>query len=249
MARFGRRNPGREHLSGEDVTSKMQRQYEHILESLRKYRRQWSERRRKSVAAATVRGMAAGNPGAVADWLQSAGIATDEQSQAELLAEDFHGRPGRQTIDVTEYEAYDEHGTVLGILVGLEIVDEDGEYETPIEFDYDSAGGRDNILVVSNPAGTNIEFVGGDQDIDWQTVDGAGAEGKYLVYVGPVWAVSYFADKHHLSGPKAQKDGIEYRHEFGDDGGELPHLVFDARNRKLLLVGGEYHIEPEGVAD
>jgi hypothetical protein len=235
------------HLAGPDVTAKMQRQYEHILASLREYHRQWSERKRKQVAAATVRGMAH-NPGAGAELLHRLGIATDDESRAELLAEEFHGRPGRQTIEVEEREEYDEHGVVLGILVGLEIVDEDGDYETPIEWDYDPAGSPKNVLVVSNPAGTNIEFVGGDQDIDWQAVDGAGEQGKYLVYVGMVYAISYFADKHHLSGPKSQKDGIEYRHEFGEDGGELPHLVFDRRNEKLLLVGGEYDVEPEGIA-
>ena len=80
-------------------------------------------------------------------------------------------------------------------------------------------------------------------------MDGAAGEaGKYLVYVGMVWAVSYFADKHHLSGPKSQKNGIEYRHEFGEEGGELPHLIYDARNAHLILAGGSYVIEPEGIA-
>ena len=71
--------------------------------------------------------------------------------------------------------------------------------------------------------------------------------------VGPVREITYWADKHHLSGPKSQAKWIEYFHEFGEriqfdeDEGELPYLVFDRRNRKLLLVGGAYTIEPEGI--
>jgi hypothetical protein len=78
-------------------------------------------------------------------------------------------------------------------------------------------------------------------------VDGASETEKNLVLVGPVCEISYFADKHHLSGPKEQKDGITYYHNFGEDDDELPYLVFDRRNRKLLLVGGSYTIESEGI--
>ena len=73
--------------------------------------------------------------------------------------------------------------------------------------------------------------------------------------VGPVYEIVYFADKHHLTGPKQQKTGMEYFHEFGEDEGfvkgdafdQLPWLVYDRRNVKLLLVGGSYTIEPEGI--
>lgn len=249
LHRQGRGNPGRKHLTGADVTAKMQRQYEHIVGSLRDYHRYGSDAKRKQVAAATVRKLQA-NRGMLQTWLRN--LTLDEEGKAERLAEEFHGRPTRDVIDVEEVEAYDEHGAVLGYLVKLCILSEDEEWETPITFPYDPDS-ENNVLLVSNPDGNNLEFVGGDQDIDWRAVEGASMNDKYLVMVGPVREITYWADKHHLSGPKSQAKGIEYFHEFGEriqfdeDEGELPYLVFDRRNRKLLLVGGAYTIEPEGI--
>ena len=235
-------NAGRKHLAGADVTAKMQRQYERILGSLRSKHRYTSDAKRKQVAAATVRSLQS-NPG--------------ELERAERLAEAFHGRPPRETIEVLETEHYDEYGSILGYLEELVItLDEDDEYVQGIQFPYSEARGRtkngpdnrDTVLAVSNPAGTNIEFVGGDQDIAWRKVEGSSAaDDKYLVMVGPVLKIAYFTDKHHLTGPISQAQGTPYEHEFGEEGGELPYLIFDRRNTKLLLVGGSYTIEPEGI--
>lgn len=243
IARRGRANPGLAHLAGRDVTARMQRQYEHILESLRDYHKFGSDARRKAVAAATVRKLQQ-NPSRLQTWLRN--LVLDQQGQAEQLTEDFHGRPARDVIDVEEREEYDEHGAVLGYLVELDILTEDGEHEIPIRFDYNPRS-ENNVLLVSNPAGTNLEFIGGDQDIDWRAVEGAALNDKYLVMVGPVIEITYFADKHHLAGPKAQANGMEFYHEFGEEGGEIPYLVYDRRNAKLILVGGSYTIEPEGI--
>jgi hypothetical protein len=233
MARMAR-NPGRRHLAGSDVTPKMQRQYEDILQSLRHYGRYRSDAKRKQVAAATVRKLAHHNP------------LNAEEHRAERLAEEFHGRPAREFIEVEEHEAYDEYGAVLGELERLDILMEDGHSFQSIQFDF-VLGSDDNVLVVGDPDKQNIEFVGGDQDIPWREVEGASEAEKNLVIVGPVCEIDYFADKHHLEGPAEQQHGITYYHEFGDEGGELPTLLFDRRNTKLLLAGGDYTIEPEGI--
>ena len=147
-----------------------------------------------------------------------------------------------------EEDAYETSGAVLGYLVELGIMADDDRSEIPIRFPYDPQEPENNILVVSNPQGTNIEFVGGDQDINWRAVDGASAMNeKHLIMVGPVEEIVYWADKHHLSGPKEQKNGMEYYHDFGEDTDELPWLIFDRMNTRLLLVGGAYTIEPEGI--
>jgi hypothetical protein len=172
----------------------------------------------------------------------------DDETRAERLAEEFHGRPAREYFEIEEKETYDDFGAVLGCLQGLKILMDDGDSFIPIEFDYEPDS-DDNVLVVADPEGKNIEFVGGDQDIDWQDVDGAREADKNLVLVGPVMEIEYFADKHHLSGPKEQKKGITYYHEFGEDAedAELPFLIFDRRNTKMWLAGGSYTIEPEGI--
>lgn len=320
MPRDRRPNPGRRHLAGQDITPRMQRQYEHVLESLHDYRPQWSEARRKSVAAATARKMTghAMNPKlssvsdivdiqraghkrgesllrdtGVAGWIVSKDSALsqfeiwwqyeapedlrelpkaavrsewlkgftsrtwgrnrnsgdDSAAEAERLAEDFHGRAARDVIDVEEEEVYDTHGAVLGYLQELAILTEDGHHTYPIEFPFEP-GSENNILVVSDPAGNNIEFVGGDQDIpDWQEIAEATEDDKNLVLIGPVEEINYWADKHHLEGPEEQKDGMTYFHKFGEEGGEMPWLVLDRRNRKMLLVSGSYTIQPEGITN
>lgn len=251
LPRQGRRNPGRKHLRGVDVTDKMQRQYEHILESLRERHRFHGDRKRKSVAAATVWKLAkTKNPSAISSLFRNLGIGLDDESRAELLAEDFHGRPVRDVIDIEERDVYDEHVSVLGYLKELAILMEGEDSVIPIQFgeDDDPTVDEDTVYVVSNPAGTNIEFIGGDQDIDWRKVDGSSEEGKYLVWVGPVYSITYYTDKHHLTGPASQKTGTPYEHEFGDEGGDLPCLIFDRQNRRLMLVGGDYEITPEGIA-
>jgi hypothetical protein len=212
----------------------MQRQYEDILQSLRHYHRYKSDAKRKQVAAATVRKLAKENP------------LNHGEEEAIRIAEDFHGRPVDQMIDVEEEEKYTEHLGVLGSLQRLDILSEDGGSYQSIEFDYDPASDN-NILVTSDPHGQNIEFVGGDQRFDWREIEGAGESKKHLVLVGPVVEIDYFADKWHLGGSESEKAGMTYFHKFGDEGGALPWLVYDTRNEKLLFVGGDYTIEPEGI--
>lgn len=233
LPRYGRGNPGRRHIAGADITAKMQRQYEHILESLRHYGRYRTDAKRKQVAAATVRKMKIGNP------------LNFGEERAARLAEQFHGRPAREIIEIEEREDYDDSGAVLGCLERLDILMDDEQTAIPIKFDFRPES-DDNVLVVADPEGKNIEFVGGDQSIPWDEIEGIATD-KNLVLVGPVCEIDYFADKHHLQGSAEQKHGITYYHEFGDEGGELPYLVYDTRNEKLIMVGGEYTIEPEGI--
>jgi hypothetical protein len=230
--RMGRVNPGRRHISG-DIPMKYQRMYEHVLASARE--RGEYPGREKEVAARTVRKyLSQHNPESLAE--------------ATRIAEDFHGRMARGDFDVTETEIYDEFGGVLGYLSKLGILDPDGKNQNPISWPYDPDVPEENILVVATDE-NNIEYIGGDQRFDWQNVPGSStSELKNLVFIGDVWEIEYWADKHHLSGPKSQKQGIIYYHTFGEEGGDLPYLVYDTRNAKLLFVGGDYRITPEGIA-
>lgn len=248
MGRQGKSNPGRQHLRGADVTGTMQRQYTRILQSLRDRSRYDSEAKRKQVAAATVRKLH--NPGAFNAVMRHLGLPIDDASRAEQLSEEFHGRPVREIIEIEEEEVYDTDVSVLGLLKELEILMDDEDAVIPIRFsdDEDRTIDDDTVWVVSNVAGTNIEFIGGDQNIDWRNVDGASDEGKYLVWVGAVYSITYHTDKHHLSGPRSQANGTPYNHLFADEGGDLPCLIFDRQNQKLLFVGGNYRITPEGIA-
>jgi len=36
---------------------------------------------------------------------------------------------------------------------------------------------------------------------------------------------------------------IQYHHEVGEESGVLPILAYDRLNKRMLFVGGDYHIE------
>jgi hypothetical protein len=61
---------------------------------------------------------------------------------------------------------------------------------------------------------------------------------------GKLRSVSYVTAKPHLTG--GQK--YEWVHKFGEDGGEQPTLVSDGDGR-FRIVGGDYYVTPEGIAD
>ena len=170
---------------------------------------------------------------------------------AEELTQEFHGRPSKETVDITESESYDSDLAQLGELTELEIVTEDGEDVIPISFSRDSQ--VDVVRLCSTPNGRQLEFIGGDQSLELDDFEEAGLEietGKREVAIGPVHSISYWTDKHHLAGSKDQEQGVEFIHEFSEEsGGSLPMLVYDTEDEKMRLVGGRYRIEAEGIKD
>lgn len=123
----------------------------------------------------------------------------------------------------------------------------------------------DHVLLCSTENGKNLQLVGGDQslDLDALKIDGELAE-KELITIGEVWGVNYRTEKVfgdggsedglteyiHIHGPKETKpprggdlwaDAVPPKDNvFGT--GELPTLIYDKRNQKLLLSGGIYFV-------
>ena len=179
------------------------------------------------------------------------GNPSESIDEASDLSESFHGRPVRETYTEEETEDYRIHLAGLGQLRELEILDRTGEYSIPISFNGSTgkAGSR-GVTLASDPDGTQLLLVGGNQKLDLDKLDVPKAEqGKDMVEVGEVLTVSYFTDKHHLSGPSSQKNGCEYIHTFGEKGGARPVLVYDRLSKGMVLVGGEYRVVEEGIVD
>jgi hypothetical protein len=123
----------------------------------------------------------------------------------------------------------------------------------------------DHVLLCSTEDGKNLSLIGGDQslDLDALKIDGDLAE-KELITIGEVWGVNYRTEKVfgdggsedglteyiHIHGPKETKpprggdlwqDAVPPKDTtFGT--GELPTLIYDKRNQKLLLSGGIYFV-------
>ena len=171
---------------------------------------------------------------------------SETHEAASSLARKFHGRDNVDTATAIIQEGYHSSLAVLGLLEELEVItDEDSEEVTPIEFDEE-----DNIIVASNPNGTALYLIG-EADLDDEDLEemGLGEDeiSKDLVEIGHIHAISYFADKHHLEGPKYQEKGASYRHEFGEEGGTLPTLYLNKLSNELSILGGSYKIEEEGI--
>jgi hypothetical protein len=144
--------------------------------------------------------------------------------------------------DIITFDSFPDSLAELGELRELVIISPRFKGELPIGFD---ESGNGVVKLASAPGGTQYVLVGGDQGIDPDSLvedfgiseDELGEDWKRKVVLGEVVSLTYFTDKHHLSGPKYQKDGCLYEHQLGEEGGELPTLVYDPNN------WGELHNE------
>ena len=169
---------------------------------------------------------------------------------AESLVEEFHGRSPNSIDDIVSFDSFPDSLAELGELRELVVVSPHFKGKLPIGFDEEGNG---VVKLASAPGGTQYILVGGDQSLSPESleedfgIEGLGEEWQRKVILGELVSLTYFTDKHHLSGPKYQKNGCLYEHELGEEGGELPTLVYDPNNETLEIVGGSYITRAEGI--
>jgi hypothetical protein len=108
--------------------------------------------------------------------------------------------------------------------------------------------GAPRPVVVADETARQIWFVGGDQDISGALGEfGADEQGESsgVFLLGEARRIDYKQRKAHVPDP----DVDEWRHEFGEESGVRPALLFDSNARRFLLSGGEYEIRPEGIVN
>jgi hypothetical protein len=156
----------------------------------------------------------------------------DPIEDAAELYEEFHGRPARSVRELKDELHVRDVFTDLGALVELDVEMPDGEH-----IRISAPGAR----LVASPDGTQLYIEGGDQSVDPRQL---GLPEKDLITLGVLHSVTYRTQKSF--------DGFElvdYQHEFGEEGGERPLLLYDALSQRLLIAGGSYHIKPEGIVN
>lgn len=167
---------------------------------------------------------------------------------AKDVAEGFHGRKSEYVEDILEVEKYRTNFAHLGDLVEFEILDKKGRSVTPISFaEHDS---EEHVSLGCTRDRQQLVLYGGDQSLDLESfTDLTEAEKrKDYVLIGECYSISYFSDKHHLTGPKYQAKGTEYIHVFGEEeGGERCKLVYEKLNQRIMLIGGSYEVRDEGI--
>lgn len=99
--------------------------------------------------------------------------------------------------------------------------------------------GPNTTLLSSNEDGTQLYLVGGDQSLDLDDLDITGHMAtKELITIGDVVKLYYETEKDF-----DKFEVIQYHHEVGEESGVLPILAYDRLNKRMLFVGGDYHIE------
>jgi hypothetical protein len=102
------------------------------------------------------------------------------------------------------------------------------------------------VTVVSDESARQIYFVGGDQDVSAGfTGFGALDRGAGLYELGEARRIDYKQRKEHVPHPESDS----WRHEFGEETGMRPTVLYDANAKRLLLEGGEYEIREEGIVN
>ncbi|HEV3041882.1 MAG TPA: hypothetical protein VHA33_29225 [Candidatus Angelobacter sp.] len=158
----------------------------------------------------------------------------DTTEAAVEMFETFHGRrPGSiREIEVRQNDRRNLSG--CGTLMYLQM--EDG---MPLNFSED----RHPPIVACDPDGNQLYFLGNvdlEPCLEQEGIDLS----KDMIVVGDVQYIIYTTDKdfHNFE----EKD---YQHEFGEEGGELPVLMFNKLDRTMWLLGGSYVIKREGIVN
>jgi len=145
--------------------------------------------------------------------------------------EAFHGRkPDGHRSDVKRMK-YPSKIELLGGLMELNL--EDPDYPD-LEFD------PDTTMLYSNRAGNQYYVRGSGMAIDLDEFPDVDPD-KDEVDLGHICSVVYWTDKQHL-GEEDRKPG-PFEHEFGEEGGKPPRLVYDVLNSEPKFVGGTYRID------
>jgi hypothetical protein len=180
------------------------------------------------------------------------------------LYQKFHGRRASKSTVIEVNEAdYGSHpdlaklGDLLSLTVGVDVkltgkhlnqpeAMEEDAWCVEIKFDPQRP-----VAVAAEPDGKQLFFVKGDQDISRYLDKFPVDRGKELLDLGPCIRLEYFTEKgfDHFQPTAYFHATGEESGEYPGDNGFNPTLLFNRIRRKLYLVGGVYHVEPDGIVD
>jgi hypothetical protein len=162
----------------------------------------------------------------------------------EEIVEEFTGR------EVEFMDVYNEphmprgRYARLGPLIALYVKPAKGGQVTrlgapeAVGHDFPSYWGGRPPLVVCDDTAKQIYFVDGAQDISANLAAfGAIDRGNGVVELGKGRRIDYQCRKEVAPG-----DDL-WKHDHGEENGELPTVLFDTRSKRILYEGGDYRIE------
>jgi len=163
----------------------------------------------------------------------------DEARSAADLYAAFHGKDPREVLEIQRSAAMRLDYAALGDLDYVVFLPDDEKDARKIEFTK-----TDAVKLAANPEGTQLYFIGGNQDLSGCLAEFPIDAEKDFLDLGQVVRVSYFTRKKF--------DGFQpvyYFHDLGEDGGTCPRGVYDKLKKEIFLIGGDYKIKPEGIVN
>jgi hypothetical protein len=162
-----------------------------------------------------------------------------EVEAAQQMFKKFHGRKSTTIKEIQQRQMDRSTMAGLGVLMFLrtDLTQEWNGKGVGLTFSED-----DKVIVASDPAGNQIYFLGGNQDVTGILPKGVAQ--KDFIDLGECDVIIYTADKDFDN--FEEKD---YQHEFGEETGERPRLMFDRLNQQLYLIGGAYEVKREGIVN
>lgn len=166
----------------------------------------------------------------------------NDTDQAVSLFQKFHGKEPEEVLELQRSAAMRLDYTALGDLraIGLGAATLHGtelvhHWEKLSSVDFDG----DGVKLASAPNGKQLYLIGGNQDLSGSITDFEGVDPeKDLIDLGEAGFVVYDARKKH-----SNFEPVEWVHEFGEENGTLPRLVYDRLKQEVFFVGGEYFID------
>jgi hypothetical protein len=157
----------------------------------------------------------------------------NEIDQAAERFKEFHGELPKEVVDVQEKEIARDTYSGLGYLYEMRCAKNAAE---PFTLDFHGLG----VVLARSVEGHQLYIVGGDQDCD--SILKGEDQGKDFVNVGIIRRISYVTRKDF----DKFKESI-YEHKFGEEGGDLPWLLYNRLQKRLFIVGGDYTIAKPGI--
>jgi hypothetical protein len=87
------------------------------------------------------------------------------------------------------------------------------------------------------------------RDLHWGISAGKRTKHVRAPHVGPALAELGRLESIEYSTEKQGDGPSTYVHKFGEEGGRRPHLAVDPKTRDLVILGGDYTVEPRGIVD
>jgi len=147
--------------------------------------------------------------------------------------------------DLSTLELWEKLADEFGVT--FVVVDFSGGQKIPEQPNFKKYG--DGVRVAGAASGSQLYFLGGNQDIsgllDRFKVDTT----KDFIGLGVLVAYGYLAAKHIPDDPEITDQPIVWQHILGEEGGEPPLIFWNKLQKRLFLAGGTYSIEAPGITN